>query len=141
MDSVKHIVHIEQVRRDYTLDEIREKGQQIARLLQDQTRLESEKKLAADAFKNQIDSVEDSIRELGKEIRLGYETVPTPCDVVLNRPTPGMKQFVSQKTLAVIKTEPMTDAERQRSFFEDFGEGHPEWRPPSDEPTDQPPQA
>jgi hypothetical protein len=131
----RHITHIEDVRRDYSEVEIREKGQAIAKFLQDQSRREAEKKLAADAFKGQIETVENTISELGKQIRLGYETVPTPCDVVLNRPTPGMKSFISQKTLEVVKTAPMTDTERQRSFFEDFKEGE-EPRPfKEDEPT------
>jgi hypothetical protein len=133
MDSVRHVTHIEHVRRDYTYEEIRQKGTLIAKLLQDAERLEGEKKLAADSFKNQIEKVEEQISQLGKEIRLGYEEVPTPCDVVLNKPTPGMKSYVSQKTLEVVRTVPMTDQERQRSFFEDFRESS-EYRPPSEEP-------
>lgn len=138
MDSPRHVTHIEEVRRDYTDGELREKGQLIARLLQDLARQEAEKKLAADSFKGLIEKTDNDITELGKQIRLGYETVPTPCDVVLNKPTPGMKSFVSQKTLQVVRTAPMTDAERQRSFFEDFQEGSnsEDFRRPPEEPSD-----
>ena len=135
MDSARHVTHIEHVRRDFTREEILEKGQAIAKLLQDASRLEAEKKMAVDSFKGQIEKVENDISELGKEIRVGYETVPTPCDVVLNKPTPGMKSYVSQKTLQIVKTVPMTDEERQRSFFEDFQDGS-DYRQPPEEPTD-----
>lgn len=135
MDSARHVTHIEHVRRDFTREEILEKGQAIAKLLQDASRLEAEKKMAVDSFKGQIEKVENYISELGKEIRVGYETVPTPCDVVLNKPTPGMKSYVSQKTLQIVKTVPMTDEERQRSFFEDFQDGS-DCRQPPEEPTD-----
>lgn len=123
MNEPRHITHIEEVKREFTDDELLEKGRHIARTRQDVERLEVEKKLAADSFKNQIEIRTKELDAFCKQIREGYETIPTPCDVVLNKPTPGMKSYVSQRTLVVVKTEPMTDAERQRSFFEDFSDG------------------
>jgi len=123
MNEPRQITHIEEVKRQFTDEELLEKAKSIARVRADVERLEEEKKQASDSFKAQIEKREADIDLLCKNIREGYELVPTPCDVVLNRPTPGMKSLISQKTLEVVKTMPMTDTERQRSFFSDYEGG------------------
>ena|ERR1700722_1781106 len=108
---------VEHVQRNFTDSEVLEFGKQAAQLHEQVRQLLDEKKTANDHFKDEITSRETEISGLSTKITLGYEIIPTPCDIVLNQPTKGMKQYVCQKTMEIIKTIPMTEADRQSGLF------------------------
>ena len=113
------MTHIEHIQRNFLDAEILAFGRQQAQLHEQVRQLEDEKKQASDHFKDEISQRETEISQLATKITLGYEIIPTPCDVFLNQPTRGMKQFISQKTMEVIKTIPMTDADQPPPLFQD----------------------
>lgn len=106
------MTHIEHVQRSFADSEILDMGKDAAQLHEQIRQLEEEKKQANDHFKDEISRRETEISELSTRITHGYEIVPTPCDVFMNQPTRGMKQFICQKTMQVVKTCPMTDADQ-----------------------------
>jgi hypothetical protein len=110
-------VHIEHVQRQYTDNELLEFGRQAAQFHENIRQLEDERKQASDHFKGQITEAETAISELSTRITRGYEIIPTPCDVVFDQPTKGLKQYVCRKTLNIIKTVPMVDADRPGPLF------------------------
>lgn len=112
-------IHVEHIQRQYSESEMLEFGKLQAGALQRIASLEDEKKGAMDHFKSEISAQHTIVQELAKRINMGYEIIPTPCDVIMNQPTKGMKSIVDKKTLAVIKVLPMTDQDRQGSFFEE----------------------
>jgi hypothetical protein len=109
--------HIEHVQRSYTETELLHFGKQQSQLIADIARIEDEKKQAADHFKAQISKHEAEINTLAESINRGYEVVPTPCDVVMDHPTRGLKTIYKRSTQEVIRTIPMTDTDKQGTFF------------------------
>jgi ABC-type Na+ transport system ATPase subunit NatA len=110
-------VHIEHVQREYTENELLDFGKESARLIGEVAELEDQKKQATDHFKNEIGLRDVQVTEFSKKINMGYEIVPTPCDIVLNEPTPGMKSLICQKSLKVIKILPMSDDDKQLGLY------------------------
>lgn len=109
--------HIEHVQRTYAESEMLDFGKDQARLLSEISQLEDQKKQANDHFKSEMSARETLVAELSKKINLGYEIVPTPCDVILNSPTPGMKSYVCQKSMRTVKVVPMTDDDKQLGLY------------------------
>jgi len=109
--------YIEHVQRQFSDAEILEMGKLAAQMHEQIRSLEEQKKQAADHFKDEINQCETAISDLSTKITRGYEITPTPCDVVFDQPTKGMKQYICQRTLAVIKTVPMTEADRPGPLF------------------------
>lgn len=110
-------VHIEHVQRAFSDTELLEFGRQAAQFHERIRQLEGEKKLANDHFKDEITQAETAISEMATRITRGYEITETPCDVVMNQPTKGMKQYVCRKSLSIVKTVPMTEADRPGPLF------------------------
>jgi hypothetical protein len=109
---------IEHVQRTYTESEILQFGKQQSQLIAEIQRIEADKKQAIEHFKALVSKHEAEVNVLAESINRGYEIVPTPCDVVMNHPTRGMKTILNRATQEVIRTIPMTDADKQGSFFE-----------------------
>src|ERR1035441_9798007 len=98
------MTHVEHVQRNFADSELLEMGKIAAQLHEQVRQLEDEKKQAMDHFKGEITTREAEISDLATKITRGYEITPTPCDVMFDQPTRGMKQYVCQKTMAVIKS-------------------------------------
>lgn len=110
-------IHIEHVQRTFEEHELLDFGKNQSRALAEIEDLEQQKKEANDHFKSAISTQVTAISDLRDKINRGYEIIPTPCDIVLNTPTRGMKSFVCQKTLAVIRVSPMDDRDKQLGLY------------------------
>lgn len=109
---------VEHIQRPYSEAELLEFGREQARLVAEIADLEAQKKQAADHFKAEIGAREKQLTEFAAMTNQGYALETIPCDVLLNTPEPGIKSYVSQSTLAVVKVVPMTDADRQLGLYE-----------------------
>lgn len=109
---------IENVQRRLGEPEKSHLGEEVARLYGEVQQLEEEKAVANKSFKARIDSKWESINKVTDTIRKGYEDVAVQCDVYCNLPTPGLKVSWDYASLRIIKTEPMTQSDRQNSLFD-----------------------
>lgn len=95
-----------------TQAEILLKSKEHAKLSMDRAELEERKKLAAADFKNKIDSLEDRIYALVKEVHTGIELRPIECYDVPNYKD-EMVETKRSDSHETIRSRPMHPTERQ----------------------------
>lgn len=109
--------HVEHVQRQFSEQEMLEFGKHQARLLAEIDALEQQKKDASDHFKAEITKLETQVGFFTSQINRGYEIIETPCDVIMDTPTKGMKSFVDKKTLNTVRVVPMDERDKQSGLF------------------------
>lgn len=96
-------------------DELMEKGRELAKLQQDKVAQEEQAKSAAATFKDRVQSAQTSINMLSRDISNGYEYRQVECrweyDWVGSK-----KVLVRQDTFETVKTELITQSDRQESL-------------------------
>ena len=107
----------EWVRIPLTHEELLQRADEIAKLLTDAIRLKDEATEAAALYRGQIKAAEREMVRLKNEILERATRIRSECDVVLNHPRPGQKSIIAKATQDVVRTEPMTDAERQTALW------------------------
>jgi hypothetical protein len=106
---------IEMVPCKLSAEESHLKSKQLCQLAIDRAELEQEKKSAASAIKAAIDSKEEKINDLVKEVHSGEELRPVEC---YERPRyiDNMVDLIRTDTGAVVRTRAMHPTERQTAL-------------------------
>jgi len=95
-----------------TQEELMEKAKELAKLQQDKASAEEQAKSAAATFKDRIASAQSSISMLSRDICNGYEYREVKCQYEFDW-SAGKKRLVRTDTGETIKTEPITQNDRQ----------------------------
>lgn len=103
---------------DLTDDEIRERGQEQAKLLAEKADVEVERKEKAKAFKDAIEELDEKIGRLVGVIQTGRELRPVSCEWVPDNAR-ALMNLVRLDFGTVVQSRPMTEAEKQRAMFAD----------------------
>jgi hypothetical protein len=106
-----------EVRWNFTRQEIRQLGVQMAREAQAVYDARAQKVATVAEFMAQIKSREKCVADLATKINNGYEMREVPCDVVYDHPQAGWKTIVRADNGERVEDGPMTDAEMQREFI------------------------
>lgn len=94
-------------------DEIRLKGQDLSRKLQELEDVDEARKEAMRDYKDRIDALKGESRRLAHIVTEGKEPREVPCETVRNDDN-GTIELVRLDTVEVIDSRPMTPEERQR---------------------------
>jgi len=106
---------------DLTDDEVRERGQEQAKLLAEKADVEQRKKDTAKEFKDRIEGLDEQIGKLVDVIQTGRELRPVSCEWVADNAR-ALMNLVRLDFGTVVQSRPMTDAEKQRAMFASVGE-------------------
>lgn len=118
-----------EVKVDYTEDEINVLAKKVADLNGKKVGLEIEKAAEMKHYKGLIDEKEEEINSLCKDIRYGYQFVPTLCTLEFNYEK-NQKEYISVDTGKVIQAEAIA-SEMDSLFQKPLDEGeYPESETP-----------
>jgi hypothetical protein len=104
--------------REFTPDELQAKANELALVIEALDKLEEDKAQTSKEFSETIKSFRSRMNGLAKAIRTRGETRLVECVVRMNCPNPLEKSTVRLDTGELVKTEPMTQEERQERLFE-----------------------
>lgn len=102
---------------DFTLDELREKGLDLAAATGRKDDIEIIEKAHREEYKKQWEEVEGSIRMISSQIRRRGILRAVNCIVQFHKPHVGAKQVFREDTGELVKEEAMTPAECQEHLF------------------------
>lgn len=111
-DSTEKILHA----YHFTEKELREQGQEVARLTQDINTLKDQAKSAAADFKSRIDAKESARNAVSNKLTGGYE-MREILAIVQYDPKRSKKVYLHPKTRAVLSERDMTVADWQLPMF------------------------
>lgn len=100
---------------DYTDEELRQLGERVARLYRKKTELETQKKNAADEFKEEITSCEVEIKELCGNINRRFRAESVTCRVEIDE-AKQEKVFYHPKTNKEVRREAYRKTEDESLF-------------------------
>jgi hypothetical protein len=106
----------EQVRRNFTEQEMTDMHDALVQRVGEVKDLRSEKTQANASMNAAIKGTEKGVFDLQEKLALGYETVEIEVLAVMDRPTVGQKTIIRVDTGKELRTEPMTAREKQQSF-------------------------
>jgi len=110
-----------------TPEELQQKGRELAEQSQSQQRLEEEKKAIVSDFKAKGDACTSAIGVLSLAISTRREYRQVDCELRYNEPQSGMKTRIRMDTKETIRSEQMTDDEKQDLFINALGEQNEEF--------------
>jgi len=105
-----------EMRHDFTEDEMRKLGTDLANANASVYELRSTKETETKRLAAEIKDAEERAAAFTHKIREGWEMREIPCFVKLDAPRRGMAEIVSMENGEVLDTRPMKDDEMQ-SFF------------------------
>jgi hypothetical protein len=103
-------------RYDFTQQEIRELGRDMAREAQAVYDARAEKIATVAQLAAQIKAAEKRVADLAEKINTGYELRPIECIEVMDSPRPGRKSILRIDNQELLEELQMTEAELQGSF-------------------------
>ena len=106
---------------DFSADELRVLGLQLAREAEDAIALKGEREASMAGFAAALKQSAKRVAEISHKLNCGYEMRDVECVVLLDVPQPGIKTITRIDTGARIREEIMTDDERQGALFPDGG--------------------
>jgi flagellar motor switch protein FliM len=106
----------------YTQEEMDEKRDRLSTAMLQYDAVEEEKKVAASKYVEDMKALRGEMRQLSKAIHRKGEDRSTDCIVKFHDPSLGFKTIVRLDTGEVIRTEAMSDDERQDNLFEEVDE-------------------
>jgi hypothetical protein len=113
-----------EARYDFTQQEIRELGRDMAREAQGVYDARAQKVATVAELSSLIKSAEKRVSDFAEKINCGYELRPIECIEILDSPRPGRKSVVRTDTQEVLEETAMSESELQESFA--FPEGKPQ---------------
>jgi hypothetical protein len=114
------------VKHDFTTAELAEIADHMAQAAAGVYRIEKEKSESAAHFSAELKAANLKAGELVEKYNNRYEMREIECRVEWDRPEVGYKTFVSVADETEVKYVRMTDAEKQRAFVFDAGDGKPQ---------------
>jgi len=112
---VSVVIEIIEAQYQYTEDEKRVLGHTLAELEVRVDGIRSERKVAADRYKERIQALEGDILKLARNLYNGHELRPFKCTVVFDYKN-ASKIYRGVETKALIEERPMTTDDRQGRF-------------------------
>jgi hypothetical protein len=103
---------------DFSPDELRQKGQDLAHALEKRDEMEIVEKGRREAFKGEWEEISGQVRMISSHIRRRGMLKPVACLIRFHHPLVGTKQIVREDTGEVVKEEPMSASECQEHLFE-----------------------
>ena len=101
----------------YTEEELATMRDELARLVLGESEVRQRKKVAMDAFKEELEELISSRRDIAHRIRRKSEDREIECRVEFHSPTIGMKRLIRMDTGELLREEQMTDEELQEELF------------------------
>ena len=98
---------------DLTDKELTEQAKELARKQHELDREEEDKKRITNEFSGRIKSIKATLSRIAYIVDSGYELREVRAGLYLDYPAKGKKTVIRLDTGALVKTEEMTDADRQ----------------------------
>jgi len=108
----------ESVRREFTADELRGLGEELARETSSMLDLEKKRAARSSELAGQIKAAGARCATIAAEINNGYRIEQLECIISYNDPCEGRKRYVRVDNGDVIRECDMDALERQRDLFE-----------------------
>jgi hypothetical protein len=106
-------------RYQFSNDELRVLGVQLAREAQDAIALKEERATVVADYAARLKEASRRVAEFSHKLNCGYEMRDTECIVMMDSPRPGTKTIVRVDTGEAIREELMAEDERQGALFPD----------------------
>ena len=116
----------ESIKHSYTVRELAEIAEKMGAAASRVFRIESEKGEQASHYMALLKEAHRAHAELVEKFNLRYEMRDVECRVEYDKPEPGYKSIVRTDDGEVVRELKMTDAEKQRAFVFDAGDGKPQ---------------
>lgn len=100
----------------FTEEELATMRDELARLVLGESEVRLRKKAAMDAFKEELEELISSRRDIAHRIRRKSEDREIDCRVEFHSPTIGMKRLIRLDTGELLREEQMTDEECRKNF-------------------------
>lgn len=104
------------LRYDFTADEIRDRGKELAALVRDLCQLEDNRRQSMAAFKEQHELLQTKLKAFSRQVDSGYEMRDVECAVWWNSPEPCKKTIVRLDSGEQVAIMPMSQEELQEEF-------------------------
>lgn len=95
------------------------RGEALSTAYIEYDRVEEEKKTVSSGYSDQLKALRGEMRQLAGQIRKKGAERAVDCVTEFHNPEVGMKTTIRTDTGEVVKTEPMTNEERQENLFEE----------------------
>lgn len=106
----------------YSQDEMDVRRDRLSTVTLEYDKVEAEKKEASSVYNEQMKALRGEMRSISKAISRKGEDRPVDCLTTFHDPDVGFKTTIRMDTGEVVKTEPMTNDERQENLFEETQE-------------------
>jgi len=116
----------ETIRHKFTVNELAELADRMATAAAAVYTIEKQKAEQAAHFGAELKAANLAHGDLVERYNQRYEMREVECRIVYDRPEPGYKAYVRTDNGESIRDVPMTDAEKQRAFVFDAGDGKPQ---------------
>jgi len=116
----------ETIRHKYTIPELAELADKMGRAAAQVYAIERQKSEQAAHYGAELKAANLAHGDLVERFNQKYEMRDVECRIVYDRPEPGYKAYVRTDNGESIREVPMTDAEKQRAFVFDAGDGKPQ---------------
>jgi len=108
----------ELVKYHFTKDELEQIADEQAQQELAYSEVERTKAATTADFNAQLKALRKRLHELAMKRSSGFEMRDMNCSIYLNQPRNGQKQIIRPDTGEVLRTEAMTELERQQNLFE-----------------------
>jgi hypothetical protein len=116
----------ETIRHKFTVAELAELADKMAQAAAAVYTIERQKAEQAAHYGAELKAANLAHGELVERYNQRYEMRDVECRIVYDKPEPGYKAYVRTDNGESIREVPMTDAEKQRAFVFDAGDGKPQ---------------
>ena len=116
----------ETIRHTFTVHELAELADKMGRAAAQVYAIERQKSEQAAHYGAELKAANLAHGDLVERFNQKYEMRDVECRIVYDRPEPGYKAYVRTDNGESIREVPMTDAEKQRAFVFDAGDGKPQ---------------
>lgn len=116
----------ETIRHKFTVGELAELADRTAQAVAEVYAIERQKAEQAAHYGAELKAANLVAGELVTKYNQKYEMREVECRIVFDRPEPGYKAYIRTDNGESIREVPMTDAEKQRAFVFDAGDGKPQ---------------
>ena len=126
LKTYERIVVTESIKHSFTTYELAELADRMGAAASRVFQIETEKTEQAAHYTALLKAANRTHAELVERYNLRYEMRDVECKIEFDKPEPGYKSFVRLDNDESIREVRMTEAEKQRAFVFDAGDGKPQ---------------
>jgi hypothetical protein len=126
LKTYERVTVTESIRHTFTTAELFDLADKMGAAASRVFRIETEKSEQAAHYGALLKEANRAHAELVERFNLRYEMRDVDCKVEFDTPEPGYKSFISLDTGESVREVRMTEAEKQRAFVFDAGDGRPQ---------------